>query len=143
LGLVHWQQHQAVPAGSDWQGILETAVSQDLAEYRFHGFARDDVRRWAWPQEWVVLVLMAWGLWRTFRRGWRDWARCRPPLTWALLLYVIIDLVGASLHPGADQDTALLALASLAVVLAVFGIADVLRGFMERLVLAPPQEREE
>jgi hypothetical protein len=140
LRLPNWPQPQPIQAGSDWQEMLEAALGSNLDDYRFHGFTADDVRRWGWPKEWVVLPLMVWGFWRTIRRGWREWARRRPPLAWALTLFAIIDLLGVSFHPWAD--TGVLSLASLAVALVVFGIADVVRGFMERLVLAPPQERD-
>jgi hypothetical protein len=133
-------QAQPIQAGSDWQDMLEAALGSNLDDYRFHGFNADQVRRWGWPQEWVVLPLVVWGFWRTIRRGWREWARRRPPLAWALTLFAIIDLLGVSFHPWAD--TGILSLASLAVALVVFGVADVVRGFMERLVLAPPQERD-
>jgi hypothetical protein len=145
LRLLHVQQHQdpALKAGSDWQEVLEAALGSSLDEYRFHGFTPEDLRRWAWPQEWVMLPLMGWGFWRSVRRGGKDWARGRPPLAWVLTLFTILDLAGVSFHPRAGKDTAVLSLASLAVVLAIFGVADVVRGFMDRLVLAPPQEREE
>jgi hypothetical protein len=42
-----------------------------------------------------------------------------------------------------ERSVAVLSLASLAVLLTVFAVGDQVRGFMERLVLAPPQERDE
>jgi hypothetical protein len=86
---------------------------------------------------------MLWGFWRSFRRGWRLWRRGQPPVAWVLTLYGAVAFAGAALHSGEAGQITLLTLASLAVLLGVFGIADLVRGFMERLVLAPPQDREE
>jgi hypothetical protein len=118
-------------------------MSPPLKEYRVHGFTVEELRRWAWPELWVVLPLMGWGLWRSCRRGWKLWARGKPPLAWVLPLFALILAAGVVFRPGKDDEVSLLSLASLAVLLSIFGIADVLRGFMEKLVLAPPQERDE
>jgi hypothetical protein len=137
----HLDWHQ-MKADSDAVDLWHAALGSPTGGYRVHGFSADERDRWGWHQGGLALALMVWGFWRTFRRGWKEWARRKPPLTWALTLFGMIALVGASFHPGAAPDTAYLSLASLAVLLGVFGVADVVRGFMERLVLAPPEERE-
>ena len=61
----------------------------------------------------------------------------------SITLFALVVVGGMCWKPGTSDDIALLSLASLAVLLSVFGIADVVRSCMERLVLAPPQERDE
>ncbi len=128
-----------VTAGDLWR----EAVSPHSEDYHVHGFRAADLDRWCWPGKWLTLALMAWGFLRTILRGWKLWARRRPPLAWLLTIYTVVVLAGVSFYPGTGRDTDFLSLAYLSVLLAVFGIADVARGFMERLVLAPPEDRLE
>ena len=102
------------------------------------------LERWLWPAVWVAGLLMFWGLCRSLTRGCQELKRRRPPTAWLLTLYAAAELLGATvLGTGRVQPTAMLPLASLAVVLAVFGVADFFRGISERLILLPPAERQE
>jgi hypothetical protein len=135
----------------DWPGqagtaadLLYTAIEPALEGPRLPGFTAVEIERWCWPDPaWVLLLLMAWGLWRTFRRGRQQWRRRQPPLAWVLTLYAVIALLGIALHPTATRVVVLLPLTILAYLLAVFGVADFVRGIAEQLVLAPPQERDQ
>jgi hypothetical protein len=138
-----WRQDPALEADADAQDYWHAAVDADWRDYRVQGFTAGDLRRWCWPSAWVVLPLAGWGLWRSFRRGWKNWARKKAPAAWALTLYALLAAAVWALRPAGAGGPALLPLAGLAVLLGVFGVSDVLRGFMERLVLAPPQERDE
>jgi hypothetical protein len=118
------------------------AVDGPIGKFRWNGFASDAVSRWAWPEAWVVLPLMIWGFWRSLQRGWKLWRRRETPSAWLLPLYTVVAMTEACLHaPGRVAAGSLLTLASLAVLLGIYGIADLVRGFMEMLVLAPPHER--
>jgi hypothetical protein len=137
-----WLRNGA-PAHKDAIDLWQEVTAVPLDEYHFRGFTPAELQRWAWPEVWVVLPLMVWGLWCSFRRGWKHWSRRKVPLAWVLTLFVLIVLGGVCFRPGSEADVCLLSLAASAVLLSVFGIADVTRSFMERLVLAPPQERDE
>ncbi len=102
------------------------------------GFYRQDLEQWAWPTVWLALSLTAWGLWSCVRRGFKEAGRRRPPLAWLLLLFALLELACMTLHAA----TQFLPLASLAVLLAVFGVGDVARSIGEGLVLEPPGERQ-
>jgi len=81
------------------------------------------------------------GWWRSLRRGWKCWRRNLPPLAWVLTMFVLVDLAGILLHPPRAAGIALLSFAPVAVLLNVFGVADLAQGLGERLVLSPPHER--
>jgi hypothetical protein len=123
--------------------LLRAGLAGPIEDYQLHGFKWDELARWAWPEVWVVLALMAWGLFRSLRRGWRLWRRGKAPTAWVLTLYSVIAIAGACAFAGPAEKTGYLTLACLAVLLSVYGIADLARGFMEKLVLAPPQERDQ
>jgi hypothetical protein len=123
--------------------LLEAGVGTKFPEFRIEKFTSDELQRWAWPQPWVVGILMIWGFWRSCRRGWKQWRRRQPPMAWTLTLFAVVSFAGATLRSYELGGNTLLPLAALAVLLSIFGVADMVRGFMERLVLAPPQEREE
>src|SRR5262249_4384408 len=135
----------------DWPGstdtgvdLLRAALEPGLEGPGFSGFTAAELEIWCWPlPPWLVLVLMAWGLWRSLRRGWRQTARGRPPLSWGMALYAALASVRIGLHPPAARVTVLLPLTLLALLLTVFCVADVVRGIGDQLVLAPPQERDE
>lgn len=121
--------------------FLAAAINTETVGLDLRGFALENLHRWAWPAVWVVLPLMLWGLWCTLVRGWRELAARRPPLPWLLTLYAAADLAGAALHPREALETVFLPLASLAVLLAVFGVAEVFRRLTRPLLLPPPEER--
>jgi len=117
---------------------LWAAVRFDLPGGAPHGFTPEDLSRWCWPTAWVVLPLMAWGLWRTLRRGWKQARRAQLALAWLLTLFALVTLTGGALLSTAAGAGGLLGLAALTVLLPVYCVADLCRGLAERLVLAPP-----
>jgi hypothetical protein len=134
--------HHLLPAEADAIELLQAGIDTNIADYHWQGFTAPQVQRWGWPAAWLTGVLMIWGFWRSIRRGWRLSARRQPPTAWLLTGYAVLAFVAAALHSTGTDPFSLLTLAALGVLLAVFGVADLVRGFMERLVLAPPQERE-
>jgi hypothetical protein len=123
--------------------LLAQAVLPGAAGLELHGLAPEGLnQRWGWLAVWVALPLALWGLWCAFRRGVKEVRRRRPPLAWVLLLYAVVDLVCVALHARTAVQTAFLPLASAAVLLAVFGVADVARSIADGLVLLPPGERQ-
>jgi hypothetical protein len=127
---VHTQQY-----GLD---LLAAALRPESPWPGWPAFGAEQLRRWAWPAPVVVLPLMAWGLWRTVRRGLRQTRAGQLPRAWLLTFFAAATLTESGLHPASVPDAAPVALASLAVLLCVFCIADLLRGLTERLVLPPP-----
>ncbi len=99
-----------------------------------------ELEKWGWAAI-LTLAMMVVGLWRSGRRGWKCWRRGQAPLAWVLTLFAVMDLAGIAWHPPRTASAALLPLAPVAVLLNVFGLADLAQGLGERLVLAPPQER--
>jgi hypothetical protein len=128
------------PEMSPWE-MLKLAAP---AAWGWHlpGLTRDELRLWCWPTEWAVLPLMAWGLWCTLSRGWKQSARRQPPLAWLLTLYCGLVVAGMALHPAEAPDMALLPWAVLSVLLGVFCVGDTLRTMWERIRLVPPHERD-
>jgi hypothetical protein len=119
------RQPLAVPP-SDWKPLVP--------------FESRQLEKWCWPTPWATLPLSVWGIWCTLRRGKWDLNRRRAPLAWVLTLYTILDVVAA----GLSQDglaLQVLSLATLTVLLAVFGVGDVFRNIWDQLRLAPPHER--
>jgi hypothetical protein len=128
------------PGQTPWETIQMTVP----AGWGWHlpGLTADELRQWSWPTPWAVLPLMAWGLWCTVSRGWKQSARRQPPLAWILTLYSGLALLGVSLRPAEAPDVALLPWAVLSVLLSVFCVGDTLRTLWERLRLQPPHERD-
>ena len=89
----------------------------------------------------LTVAMMVVGWWRSLRRGWKCWRGSQPPLAWLLTLFAVIDLASIVLHPPYAASIALISFAPVAVLLNVFGFADLAQGLGERLVLAPPHER--
>jgi hypothetical protein len=137
-----WQRSSALSPQADAIDLFQAGIDINWDSYRFQAWRPSDVQRWAWPDIWVAGLLMVWGCWRSIRRGWGLWAIGQPPMAWVLLWYGVLTLLATALHSGPTDNASVLALAGLSVLLAVFGVADVIRGIMERLILAPPQERE-
>jgi hypothetical protein len=101
----------------------------------------DQLARWCWPSVWLVAPILAWSVWRSLRRGWKQWKRGQAPLAWLLSLYVVLTLTWTGLFPPDDPAATVLSLNVLTVLLLVFWLGDLIRGFFERLVLHPPEER--
>jgi hypothetical protein len=121
--------------------FLAAAVSPDAVGFDVRGHAAEHLRDWAWPAVWAVLPLALLGLWLTLRRGRKLLAARRPPLPWVLTLYALAELAGVPLHPGSAAVTVVLPLASVALLLALFGVGAVVRALFRPLVLPPPEER--
>src|SRR5262249_20575005 len=139
---LHWPLHPALKT-TDPETLLGAAVDLKAAEWPLAGFTWTELERWCWPGVWITLPLMLLGLWRTVSRGWKESARNRAPLAWTLTVYAVVAMVGVALHPAEVRQSDFLPLASLAVLLAVFCVADLVRGITERLVLPTPEERAE
>jgi hypothetical protein len=100
-----------------------------------------ELEKWFWPTPWAVVPLMAWGLVCTFRRGRTELVRRKSPAAWALTLFALLSFLAAGLMPDDNGGMSVLSLASVAVLLCVFGVADVFRKIWDQLRLAPPGER--
>ena len=78
-----------------------------------------------------------------FLRGRAQWIRHQPPLAWLLSLFTLAVVVSYLLFPFCIKNyLVLLPLATLAVVLSVFGVADLIVGVGERIRLQPPDEEQ-
>jgi hypothetical protein len=108
-----------------------------------HLFIAEWWNQWCWPNVWLAAPLMVWGLCRSVWRGWRQWKRRLPSTSWLLTLYTVLVWASLAMDPGDNTPNAVLPRASLAVLLMIFGIADVFRGISERIILLPPSERQE
>lgn len=117
--------------------LLETAVVPGAGNAVFRSA---NVHRWAWPLAWVVVPLMIYGFYRTFRRGWRQLSGKAAPSAWGLMLFGLSVAVGTVLNPAIMRATHDLPWATLAMLLAMFGLTDWLVGIGERLRLGPPTE---
>jgi hypothetical protein len=97
---------------------------------------------WCWPSPWVVGLVVLWALWRSLRRGAKQWRNREPPLAWQLTLAVV--WVGCWLFflPAGDAQPVPLLFTAMVTLLGVFLVADLWRGLMERLVLRPPHGQE-
>jgi hypothetical protein len=128
-------------ADSGFSDFLEAALSPEAAGLQGLRYAGEQLRHWAWPAAWVVLPLLALGLWCAARRGLKQFNARRPPLPWVLVLYALVGLAGLMLHPRGRLDGTILPLAALALLLAFFGVAEVARALTRPLILPPPGER--
>ncbi|HYT89770.1 MAG TPA: hypothetical protein VEL76_13765 [Gemmataceae bacterium] len=139
--VLDWPVSGGVGADSGAFDFLSAAVGTGAAGLEIGSFAANELHRWAWPAVWVVLPFLLVGLWLTVRRGSKLLSARRPPLPWVLTLYALVELVGAALHPSAALTPILLRFASVALLLAIFGIAEIVRAVLRPLVLPPPEER--
>jgi hypothetical protein len=133
----------SVLQGGDPGTLLRAATDFYFVEFPPPGFSTAESERWGWPSVWLTVPLVLFGLWRSISRGVKELARNKAPLAWGLTLYALLGVLGTLLHPAESKDVVLLRLASLAVLLSVFGVADFVRGITDRLVLAPPEERDQ
>jgi hypothetical protein len=115
-------QWPRVPA--DWQHWLKRP---DLFEV---------VTSWAWATAWLVLPLLALGLWRALGRGFRQRRQGAMPLAWLLLLAAL--LLAAALVPVSSETLRPFGLLWLAVALPVFAVADLALLLYEQLALPAP-----
>jgi hypothetical protein len=139
----NWHRNPEVKDAQSALDFLQAAGGVTMTDYHVQGFRGEELAQWAWPEAAVVLPLMAWGFWRSFRRGWKQARRQQPPLGWVLTLFTLVVVGVVSFYPLADGKALLISLAALAELLVLFGVADLARLFMEKLVLAPPHERVE
>ena len=112
---------------------------QSFFEEQADGFTFDRLRTWCWPTLWAVLPILAWGWWRTIRRGWKQWSNAQVPAAWFLGLTTLLLAISAAPRPAGNR----LLLTSATVLLAVFLLADLAKGSAERLMLPPPGYDEE
>jgi hypothetical protein len=136
--LLRWLGAKGISTSADGLDLLWIAIQPDSPWPGWQFASGDNLRRWCWPTPWVVLPLMAWGWWRTVRRGWKQLRSSKPPLAWLLTLFSVVTLIQVVLLPPHAFEPVLLTLASLGALLGMFCIADVMRGLTDRLVLAPP-----
>jgi hypothetical protein len=140
-----WLQEQ----GISWGGLALSSSAADLTTERLSveirgpwtdGALPRDLDSWTWPTPWVVLPLAGWGLLRSWWRGRGAITQGRSAVSWQLLVFAVVELT--TCWQIREESTKVLSLATLAVVLAVFGIGDYGRAIAERMVLAPPGELE-
>jgi hypothetical protein len=131
--------HAASPATA--VDHLTLALEPAAHGLRLPGFSPTELEQWCWPTPWLLLPLAGWGLLCSLRRGLGRAVRPQSGSSLLLLLFTGLLLLGLSLPAGVEAALSLLLLASLAMLLAVYGIGDTLRRLMERLVLPPPGER--
>jgi hypothetical protein len=117
------------------------------------GLSMTELREWAWPwfqpdilQESLftfcfLIVVMLFGLFRTGWRGWVQWSRHKPPVAWALTMFTLAVAAAYYVDPAHVASSACLPLATLAVLLPLFGIGDLIAGVGERIKLHPPGEQ--
>jgi hypothetical protein len=139
--LLDWPVPPGVGGDRGVGDFLTAAVPSDAAGLGAWTSAADQLHHWAWPAAGAVLPLLALGLLTAVRRGLKEWRARYPPLPWALLLYALVQLVGVGLPPRGARGTVAVALACPALLLAAFGVAEVLRAVTRPLVLPPPEER--
>jgi hypothetical protein len=140
--LLPWSPEFAVSSTGEALDLFWTTIHSTTINWQPRAFAGEHLLRWGWPTPWVLLPLMTWGLWRSLRRGWRQSARHQPPLAWTLTLFTLVALAGVLLCSPAGPNNEFLRLAILGLMLSVFCVADLIRGLADRLMLAPPTERE-
>jgi hypothetical protein len=134
------QAHNAPVTWDNCLAFLELTFLPNTDNRGDLGLMVTEMERWG-VMAILTVAMMAVGFWRSLRRGWKCRRGNQPPLAWVLTLFVVIDLAGIALHPPREASIALLSFAPVAVLLNVFGIADLAQGLGERLVLAPPQGR--
>lgn len=120
--------------------LLQNSFQPQSGTNFFPGTSLDALQEWAWPYPWATLAVLLLGLYRTIRRGWIQWPTRKAPLSWALLLFVLSNVIADILHSTSVREANFLPLASVAVLLGVFGIADWLRSIGDQIVLKPPGE---
>jgi hypothetical protein len=114
--------------GGDWPAVL----SEWQTAFREGTWSAG---AWCWADRWIVVGLLAAGLWRTLARGLKEWKRGRPPLAWLVAAAGLGVLVGVGARPVAPGS---LALAAVGSILSVFGVADLILALIERIELRPP-----
>jgi hypothetical protein len=136
-----WPDVRGLGADPGPGDFLAAAVGPDANGLEFFRSAAERLQRWAWPAAWLVLPLLALGLGCAVYRGLKRFASRRPPLPWVLVLYAAAELAGLGLRPPELREAVVLPLAALTLLLAVFGLAEVLHALGRPLVLPPPEER--
>jgi hypothetical protein len=139
--MLDWPVSPGLGPDSGFADLLAAAVSPEAAGPQAFREAGEQLQRWAWPAAWVVLPLLALGLWAAVRRGLKQFTARRPPLAWVLVLYTFAVLAGLPLYPRGRLESMLLPLAALALLLAFFAVAELARALTRPLILPPPHER--
>jgi hypothetical protein len=125
-----------------WWELLREALPDRLS-YATRALARLESNAWSWPADWLVVPLCAVGVVLCSLQGWKEWSKAQPPWSWYLTLVSL--LVPALLfgRSGERGEAVSVILTALVVLLVVFVIANTLRRFWLRLVLLPPDVRED
>jgi hypothetical protein len=127
------------PVGATGSSSLASEVAA-LKDWLIPHPTLDRLESWCWPNAWVLGLVALWAIWRSLRRGLKQWRSRQPPLAWQLTLTVL--WIGSWLFLLSSHETSgpPLLFTALATLLSVFLAADVWRGLMDRLVLRPPEE---
>ncbi len=118
-------------------------VYHPSAELSIPGFVRSDRSKWAWPYEWLVLGLMAFGILRSLRSGWIQFRSFEAPIAWVLFLFTVALPLAAVLNPQSFMKLDLVPLATLSILLSGFGIFNGVGAVLERIRLKPPGEEQD
>jgi hypothetical protein len=133
------------------QTMVENAFVLRPVQDSMPGLALADLELWAWPwfwpnllptpwpAYWILIVLLLLGLFRSGWRGWLQWSRHQPPIAWLLTLYVVLVVAAYMVDPMHVRTSQFLPLATLAAILPLYGIADLITGLGEGLRLQPPE----
>ena len=123
-------QWRHVLVGGDWLAV----VSEWRTALQDHTWTNGT---WIGFTPWLAVSLVGIGLWRTGARGWREWRQSRAPIAWPLGVAGISLLAALGARPIGSGS---LALAAIAALLTVFGIADLIQALVERIELKPPAD---
>ncbi|MGF1580697.1 MAG: hypothetical protein ACFCD0_15150 [Gemmataceae bacterium] len=121
--------------------MLEASVTPSSAGFTA-GWSGDERDVWMWGNFWVVVGLMAWGVWRSIARTWTQVAGGQQPMAALSVLFVVSHVLGCWLQPSAMKLLNFVPLATLSVFLSVYGVGDLFHGLTEKLTLHPPDETE-
>ena len=126
--LVHGEWPRLLDGGdwpavaTEWRAAVRDGTWLDAAGY--------------WAAAWLVVPLLAVGLWRTVARGRKGMKTGRPPLAWLVAAAGLGVLVAVGARPLAAGS---LAVGAVGAILCVFGIADLVLALVERIELKPPE----
>jgi hypothetical protein len=140
LRILHWSVSPGLEAASGPLDLLSAVVAVDPGGLQIGAFTEGHLQRWAWPAPWLVLGLLGLGVLFAGRRGMKQFAGRRPPLPWLLLIYSLVVLIGLTLGPRGRPEI-VVPLAGAALLLSIFGAAELLRVLTRPLLLPPPGER--
>jgi hypothetical protein len=124
-----------------WWPLVRDSFPDDLT-WSTRAFEMTQLERWCRPLPWVVLPLLGLATILTLRRGWKQWTGATVPMAWFLTLCAVVMSAALLFMPQPAGPGLSIVLTALAVLLAVFAVADLLQCTFDRLVLRPPEERD-